>query len=121
MVCNQIPLLAYKQERSPSGFELACECLAAPCRRKTDNLRRCFELIACLPAEVVPTMFFLLIILGSTDKRAPQGLASIAIRLELILIHLISQSRAQYGACMFVRRDAAQYNSVEIGLKFRND
>ena len=36
------------------------------------------------------TMFFLLIILGSTDKRAPQGFAPIAIGLGLTLIHLIS-------------------------------
>jgi len=36
------------------------------------------------------TMMFLLVILGSTDKRAPQGLAPIAIGLCLTLIHLIS-------------------------------
>jgi aquaporin Z len=36
------------------------------------------------------TMMFLLIILGATDKRAPQGLAPIAIGLGLTLIHLIS-------------------------------
>jgi aquaporin Z len=35
-------------------------------------------------------MFFLIIILGSTDKRAPAGLAPIAIGLGLTLIHLIS-------------------------------
>lgn len=40
-------------------------------------------------AEVVLTFFFLLIILGSTDKRAPQGFAPIAIGLGLTLIHLI--------------------------------
>ena len=39
--------------------------------------------------EVVLTFFFLLIILGATDKRAPQGFAPIAIGLGLTLIHLI--------------------------------
>jgi aquaporin Z len=36
------------------------------------------------------TMMFLLIILGATDKRAPQGFAPLAIGLTLTLIHLIS-------------------------------
>ena len=36
------------------------------------------------------TMMFLLVILGSTDKRAPQGFAPIAIGLCLTLIHLVS-------------------------------
>ncbi|HWH73326.1 MAG TPA: aquaporin, partial [Methylibium sp.] len=40
--------------------------------------------------EVVMTMFFLLVILGATDKRAPAGFAPIAIGLALTLIHLIS-------------------------------
>jgi aquaporin Z len=40
--------------------------------------------------EVVMTMMFLVIILGSTDKRAPAGLAPVAIGLGLTLIHLIS-------------------------------
>ena len=41
-------------------------------------------------AELVLTFFFLLIILGSTDERAPKGMAPIAIGLGLTLIHLIS-------------------------------
>ena len=41
-------------------------------------------------AEFILTMFFLLIILGSTNKRAPKGFAPIAIGLGLTLIHLIS-------------------------------
>ncbi|SJM93819.1 aquaporin Z [Crenothrix polyspora] len=49
-----------------------------------------YSLLACLVTEVVMTMMFLLIILGSTDSRAPQGLAPIAIGLGLTLIHLIS-------------------------------
>ena len=48
-----------------------------------------YSLIACLTAEVVLTFFFLMIILGSTDKRAPSGFAPIAIGLGLTLIHLI--------------------------------
>jgi aquaporin Z len=48
-----------------------------------------YSLFSCLTAEIVLTTFFLLIILGSTDKRAPQGLAPIAIGLGLTLIHLV--------------------------------
>jgi aquaporin Z len=48
-----------------------------------------YSLLACLVAEIVLTMFFLLIIMGATDKRAPQGFAPIAIGLGLTLIHLI--------------------------------
>jgi aquaporin Z len=48
-----------------------------------------YSLLACLVAEVVLTFFFLMIILGATDKRAPQGFAPIAIGLGLTLIHLI--------------------------------
>lgn len=48
-----------------------------------------YSLMACLVAEVVLTFMFLIIILGSTDVRAPQGLAPIAIGLGLTLIHLI--------------------------------
>ncbi len=49
-----------------------------------------YGLGSCFVAEVVLTFFFLLVILGSTDKRAPQGLAPVAIGLCLTLIHLIS-------------------------------
>jgi aquaporin Z len=49
-----------------------------------------YSLAAALVCEVVMTMMFLLIILGSTDKRAPAGFAPIAIGLGLTLIHLIS-------------------------------
>jgi aquaporin Z len=49
-----------------------------------------YSLLACFVTEVVLTMFFLLVIFGSTDKRAPQGFAPIAIGLCLTLIHLIS-------------------------------
>ena len=49
-----------------------------------------YSLLACLVAEVVLTAFFLLVIMGSTDVRAPKGFAPIAIGLCLTLIHLIS-------------------------------
>ncbi len=48
-----------------------------------------YSLFAALVAEIVLTFMFLIIILGSTDHRAPQGLAPIAIGLGLTLIHLI--------------------------------
>jgi aquaporin Z len=49
-----------------------------------------YSLTAALVAETVLTFMFLIVIMGSTDKRAPQGLAPIAIGLCLTLIHLIS-------------------------------
>jgi aquaporin Z len=49
-----------------------------------------YSLAAGFLTEVVMTMMFLLIILGSTDRRAPAGFAPIAIGLGLTLIHLIS-------------------------------
>lgn len=48
-----------------------------------------YSLWACLVAEAVLTFMFLLIILGSTDRRAPVGFAPLAIGLGLTLIHLI--------------------------------
>ena len=48
-----------------------------------------YSMVSCLVAEVVLTFFFLLIILGATDSRAPKGFAPIAIGFGLTLIHLI--------------------------------
>ncbi len=48
-----------------------------------------YSMVSALVAEIVLTFFFLLIILGATDKRAPQGFAPVAIGLGLTLIHLI--------------------------------
>lgn len=48
-----------------------------------------YTLLACLVAEVVLTFMFVTIILGATDRRAPQGFAPLAIGLGLTLIHLI--------------------------------
>jgi len=49
-----------------------------------------YTLAAALVAEVVLTAFFLVIIMGATDRRAPPGFAPLAIGLALTLIHLIS-------------------------------
>jgi aquaporin Z len=49
-----------------------------------------YSLTAALVTEIVMTMMFLLIILGATSRRAPEGFAPIAIGLGLTLIHLIS-------------------------------
>jgi aquaporin Z len=49
-----------------------------------------YSLLAAVVTEVVMTAMFLVIIMGATDKRAPQGFAPIAIGLGLTLIHLIS-------------------------------
>lgn len=49
-----------------------------------------YSLVAAFVTEVVMTFFFLIIIMGSTDGRAPAGFAPIAIGLGLTLIHLIS-------------------------------
>jgi aquaporin Z len=49
-----------------------------------------YSLVAALTAEIVLTAFFLMIIMGVTDKRAPAGFAPLAIGLGLTLIHLIS-------------------------------
>lgn len=49
-----------------------------------------YSLVAALVTEIVLTGMFLFVIMGATDKRAPQGLAPIAIGLCLTLIHLVS-------------------------------
>ena len=49
-----------------------------------------YSLVAALICEIVMTMFFILVILGATDKRAPAGFAPIAIGLGLTLVHLFS-------------------------------
>lgn len=49
-----------------------------------------YSLLAALVTEIVMTMFFLIVILGATSKRAPAGFAPIPIGLALTLIHLIS-------------------------------
>ncbi len=49
-----------------------------------------YSLLAAFVTEVIMTMFFMLVILGATDKRAPVGFAPIPIGLALTLIHLVS-------------------------------
>lgn len=49
-----------------------------------------YSMVSVLVAEFVLTLFFLLVILGSTYPKAPKGFAGIAIGLALTLIHLIS-------------------------------
>lgn len=48
-----------------------------------------YSMVACATAEVVLTAFFLFIIMGATDARAPAGFAPLAIGFGLTLIHLI--------------------------------
>jgi aquaporin Z len=48
-----------------------------------------YSLVSCFVAEIVLTFFFLMIIMGATDRRAPAGFAPIAIGLGLTLIHLV--------------------------------
>lgn len=48
-----------------------------------------YSLMAGLTAEIALTFVFLMVILGATDKRAPVGLAPLAIGLALTLIHLV--------------------------------
>ncbi|HEU5479012.1 MAG TPA: aquaporin Z [Candidatus Tumulicola sp.] len=48
-----------------------------------------YNLVSCFVAEVVLTFFFLAVILGSTDRRAPAGFAGLAIGLCLTLIHFV--------------------------------
>lgn len=56
----------------------------------SDHSPGAYTLTSGFVAEVVMTFMFLIIILGSTDERAPKGFAPIAIGLGLTLIHLIS-------------------------------
>lgn len=49
-----------------------------------------YSLAACLIIEIVLTAIFLIVIMGSTDNRAPKGIAPMAIGLTLTLIHLVS-------------------------------
>ncbi|MFM5884759.1 MAG: aquaporin Z [Novosphingobium sp.] len=70
------------------GFDLATNGLAS--NGVDDHSPGKYTLAAGFVAEVVLTMFFLLIIMGSTHGRAPAGFAPIAIGLGLTLIHLIS-------------------------------
>jgi aquaporin Z len=69
------------------GFDVSA---GFACNGYGDHSPGGYSLGAALLTEIVMTMMFLIVILGATDKRAPQGLAPIAIGLCLTLIHLIS-------------------------------
>jgi len=70
------------------GFDLVQSGFAA--NGYGDHSPGGYSLFSALVCEVVMTFMFLMIILGTTDRRAPAGLAGIAIGLGLTLIHLIS-------------------------------
>lgn len=69
------------------GFDIAA---GFACNGYGEHSPGGYSLLAALICEIVMTMMFLLVILGATDQRAPQGLAPIAIGLCLTLIHLVS-------------------------------
>ena len=70
-----------------SGFDLAGSGFAA--NGYAEHSPGGYSLVAGFVAEVVLTFFFLVVILGATDRRAPAGFAPIAIGLALTLIHLV--------------------------------
>lgn len=71
-----------------AGFDVAASGFAA--NGFGEHSPGQYSMTAALISEVVMTMMFLIIIMGATDERAPQGFAPIAIGLGLTLIHLIS-------------------------------
>lgn len=82
--------LLYFIAMGKSGFEINPAKAGAFATNGFDALSPgSFTMIACFTAEAVLTFFFLMIILGATDRRAPAGFAPIAIGLGLTLIHLI--------------------------------
>jgi aquaporin Z len=76
----------YTIARGKMGFDLAAGFAANGYGAHSPGA---YSAGACLVAELVLTFMFLMIILGATDRRAPQGFAPIAIGLGLTLIHLI--------------------------------
>jgi aquaporin Z len=70
------------------GFDLVASGFAA--NGYAEHSPGNYSLAASFVSEAVLTFMFLMIILGSTEKRAPVGFAGIAIGLSLVLIHLIS-------------------------------
>ena len=80
-------VLAYIASGKP-GFDVVTSGLAS--NGYAEHSPGGYSLGASLVTEFVMTFFFLMIILGSTGKRAPAGFAPIAIGLALTLIHLIS-------------------------------
>jgi aquaporin Z len=81
-------VLAVIATGNTNGFDLAASGFAS--NGFGAHSPQGYSMAAAFVCETVMTMMFLLIILGSTDKRAPAGFAPIAIGLGLTLIHLIS-------------------------------
>ncbi len=71
-----------------ANFDLAASGLAS--NGYADHSPGNYTVLAAFISEVVMTFFFLIVILGSTSKRAPAGFAPLAIGLCLTLIHLVS-------------------------------
>ncbi|EJL03635.1 MULTISPECIES: aquaporin Z [Pseudomonas] len=80
--------LIYVIASGKEGFDLAASGLAS--NGYGEHSPGGYSMAAGFVTELVMTAMFILIILGATDKRAPAGLAPIAIGLALTLIHLIS-------------------------------
>lgn len=81
-------LVLYLIATGKADYRLAVNGLAA--NGFADHSPGAYSLASGLVIEVVLTFFFVLVILGSTDRRAPAGFAPLAIGLALTLIHLIS-------------------------------
>lgn len=81
-------LVLYVIATGKADWSLAAKGLAA--NGYGEHSPGAYNLTSGLLAEVVLTFMFLIVILGSTDRRAPAGFAPLAIGLALTLIHLIS-------------------------------
>jgi len=71
-----------------AGFDMSSSGFA--CNGYEEHSIGNYSLLSGFVTEIVMTFFFLFVILGATDERAPKGYAGIAIGLALTLIHLIS-------------------------------
>ncbi|MGG6135670.1 aquaporin Z [Pantoea allii] len=80
--------LLYLIARGQAGFDVAASGFAA--NGFAEHSPGGYSLCAAVVTELVLSAFFLIIIQGATDKRAPAGFAPVAIGLALTLIHLIS-------------------------------
>lgn len=79
--------LLYVIARGAPGFELAKGFAANGYGEHSPGQ---YDFLACLVTEIVMTMMFLFVIMGSTHGKAPAGFAPLAIGLALTLIHLVS-------------------------------
>lgn len=77
----------YQIAKGAAGFSLAS---GFACNGFAEHSPSGYSMVSCFIAETVLTMMFLIVILGSTEWRAPKGFAPIAIGLCLTLIHLVS-------------------------------